>query len=63
INFTSPPSYSGLGDRARWRSYRHLPILCLWRTSLNFLCSIGVWWYLSCTSRTPPPPPPPPRDS
>ncbi|CAN1868455.1 Photosystem II CP43 reaction center protein [Linum perenne] len=23
-----------------------------WRTSLNFLCSIGVWWYLSCTSRT-----------
>ncbi|CAN1864589.1 Photosystem II CP43 reaction center protein [Linum perenne] len=36
----------------RWRSYRHLPILCLWRTSLNFLCSIGVWWYLSCTSRT-----------
>ncbi|CAN1866223.1 Photosystem II CP43 reaction center protein [Linum perenne] len=28
------------------------PYFVLWRTSLNFLCSIGVWWYLSCTSRT-----------
>ena len=33
-------------------SSRHLSILCVWSTSLNFLCSIGLWRYLSCTSGT-----------
>ena len=25
---------------------------CIWRNSFNFLCSIGLWRYLSCSSRT-----------
>ncbi|KAI3472750.1 hypothetical protein Pfo_030334, partial [Paulownia fortunei] len=29
---------------------RYLSILCIWSTSLNFLCSIGLWRYLSCTA-------------
>jgi len=33
-------------------SYRHLSVLCIWSTSLNFLCSLRLWWYLSCASRT-----------
>lgn len=33
-------------------SYRHLSILCIRSTSLNFLCSLRLWRYLSCASWT-----------
>lgn len=47
------PHLATLGwGRSWWGSYRHLSILCIWSTSLNFLCSIGLWRYLSCTSGT-----------
>ncbi|CAI0427887.1 unnamed protein product, partial [Linum tenue] len=52
INLTSPSSYSRLGCRSRGGSSRYLSILCIWSTSFNFLCSIGLWRYLSCTSGT-----------
>lgn len=42
----------GWGGRSWWGGYRYLSILCVWSTSLNFLCSIGLWRYLSRTSGT-----------
>lgn len=50
INFTRPPIYSRLGVRPG--GSRHIFIICIWSTSLNFLSNIRLWQYLSCTYET-----------